>query len=365
MIHPKIAESIEQLWVRHPFFAEIASFCRYIPSQTIPTAGVYISKEGFNFSYNPKFIDGLNIKQVNYLMIHEMAHLISNHQLRRELKNLDPLLVNIAADCIINSEIEKTSGMGVYLERVTEDLLLVPKEYQGEWIMEDLYDWLLQDSNMKKVLGKHFDEHCEHEVTAQEAAAMVGPMIKAMKERGLDPGDFNTLVMELQRPVDNPLARMKKALSALISHVKERTWAKPSIIGVGKGFSRQAEAMTVLLDTSGSMEGAFDKVISFLLLKGVTVNLIQCDAKVQATKKIVNLHEYRKLAIKGLGGTVLQPGVNYAKNNYPKLPLVILTDGYTDDLNLLGFKFSTTILTVGQEVPIQAGKAKQFVIKHK
>jgi predicted metal-dependent peptidase len=75
------------------------------------------------------------------------------------------------------------------------------------------------------------------------------------------------------------------------------------------------------------------------------------------------------MKIKGLGGTTLQPGIDYI-NSHKGLKgnnLVILTDGYTDSLDFSKAKSNKVlILTTSAESPIASGKnVKQILVEKK
>ena len=361
-ITPKMSKSIEQLWAREPFYAEVLSKCRFIKSKTI-TAGVNITKAGMNFYWGEDFINSLTIKQMNYLMMHEVFHLISNHGIRG--KHYKKQLANICMDMIINSFLDTTHGMDLYMKHPAEPILLVPKEYNGKHIFEDLYKWIVDNNLEDYYMGMCFDMHPEDEVSPEEARQVAEEVLKSLKERGLLKGNLEEFIHELIKPADNPILKMKMDLAQQIKSAKQKTWSKPSLFGCGKGFRRKSKQLTVLLDSSGSMHDEFDKVLSYIFLKDVEINLIQCDAEVQREDRVTTMNQLKKLRIQGLGGTVLQPGVDVAKKKFPQDPFVILTDGYTDSLDVSGFSREVLILTCGDSAPISRGNCKQYVIESK
>ena len=367
MLNEKLSTSIEQLHVRTPFFGDLATLCNFIKTDKVPTAAVNFTKDAMNYYYNEDFVNSLNQKQVNYLMVHELSHLISNHQGRCEWLGLNHQKVNIASDRIINSTIEKMPGYSAktMYERPTEDLLLIPKEYTGEWIMEDVYKWEKgEDKNSgdgkgdpnspfdQAADGKSFDIHIKDEISQEEKEAIIKDIIKAAKNRGTVTADIEEMIGELTRVVDNPLKKIKGNLAKEIARLKVRTWARPSLIGVGKGFRRQSVSFTVVLDTSGSMFGEFEEVLSYLLLRDVQIDLIHADTEVKKVERLQSNKDVKKIKINGGGGTILQPAIDFAKKTFPSQPLVVLTDGYCDNLNVTGFKGITNIVTCGTDVSV-------------
>ena len=133
-----------------------------------------------------------------------------------------------------------------------------------------------------------------------------------------------------------------------------------------KGHKKYKNEINVLLDTSGSMGGEFEKVLSYIFQNDIHINLIQCDAQIQAVHHIKDKKELEKMKIRGLGGTTLQPGLDFIANKKNKIHMFnicILTDGYTDSLNFKNIKTKTLILSTADKCPIQHdnGKVKQVL----
>jgi len=72
------------------------------------------------------------------------------------------------------------------------------------------------------------------------------------------------------------------------------------------------------------------------------------------------------MKIHGLGGTVLQPSIDYVVEHYNEYNTVLLTDGYCDNLDLSKVKGRVLMITVGTKVPIARsnGKVKQIVLEN-
>ena len=74
-----------------------------------------------------------------------------------------------------------------------------------------------------------------------------------------------------------------------------------------------------------------------------------------AALEIKDKRELEKMKISGLGGTILQPGIDFMvdkKNKIYMYNTVILTDGYTDSLNFRMVKTKTLILSTAEKCPI-------------
>jgi predicted metal-dependent peptidase len=156
------------------------------------------------------------------------------------------------------------------------------------------------------------------------------------------------------------------------SHVfgtkKQKTIVRPNrrgIVGL-KGHKKYRTEINVILDTSGSMGGEFEKVLSYVFQNDIEINLIQIDAQVQEVLKIKDKKQLERMRIRGLGGTVLQPAIDHMTDPKHKIHTnntVILTDGYTDSLDFRNVKTQTLILSTSSKCPVSYdnGRVKQIV----
>ena len=91
-----ISASLLRLRMKSPFFATLALFARFIPTQTIPTAAT----DGKDIFYNPDFLQSLPAPQQDGLLLHEVLHAALLHVIRRGVR--DAQRWNIAADIVVN-----------------------------------------------------------------------------------------------------------------------------------------------------------------------------------------------------------------------------------------------------------------------
>ena len=157
-----------------------------------------------------------------------------------------------------------------------------------------------------------------------------------------------------------------KEIKRTISHhifgaTKRKSITRPNRRGIEgiKGKKKYKNVINVILDTSGSMCGDFERVLSFVFQNDIHINLIQIDTEVKMVEDIKTKRDLQKVMIKGMGGTVLQPVIDFVNNPKNKLNSfnnVLLTDGYTDTLNFSQVHGKTLILTTSQHHIIQTQK---------
>lgn len=152
-IHEKLLNGIQQLLidtkVNLPYYGEFNLHVNFHEQDTIGTCAVNVTSKGMNFYYSPKFLADMSQKEVNFITLHEDFHLLFDHPKRTVTGQYDHKMSNIVQDMIINH---------VIWEDITHDFveipkspdgknmaLFVPKEYTGNLIFEELYEWMKEE----------------------------------------------------------------------------------------------------------------------------------------------------------------------------------------------------------------------------
>lgn len=129
-----ISASLLRLRMKSPFFATIALFAKFVPSQQIETAAT----DGKDIFYNPDFLNSLPTAQQDGLLLHEVLHAALMHVLRRGVR--DHILWNIASDIAVN---------GIIMQQAVFELppgRLRDKELE-HFSAEEIYELLLKDNS--------------------------------------------------------------------------------------------------------------------------------------------------------------------------------------------------------------------------
>lgn len=213
------------------------------------------------------------------------------------------------------------------------------------------------------------DAHLPDDIPQELKREIVEGIMTKLKNRGLESGEVEAIINKLRKTEKDYLKEIKRTMSNhIFGTMKEKTIVRPNRRGISglKGHKKYSNEINVLLDTSGSMGGEFEKVLSYIFQNGIRMNLIQCDARIQQVIKIKDKKELEIMKIKGLGGTTLQPGLDFMTDKKNKIYMyntVILTDGYTDSLNFKDVHTKTLILSTAEKCPIQYdnGRVKQIV----
>jgi predicted metal-dependent peptidase len=463
--------------VNLPFYGEYNLHINFHEQDSIGTCAVNVTSKGFNFYYSPKFLENMSQKEVNFIDIHEIFHLLFSHPKRTITGQYDHKISNIAQDMIINHVIwEDISHNFVEIPKSADGknmALFVPKEYKGKLIFEELYEWLkeekekfkdkesktskcktcngsgenqpgqgksegqesegkgqgkskqpgdkgqkgeseeqsdCQDCNgtgnesdndasgnpsygpygknpskngesidtwsldqifkdLENGTGEYLDKHISDDVPEEMREAIVQDVIERLASRGLSAGNIETTLNKLRKKRKDYLKEIKRAVSNIIfGTVKQKTIVKPNrrqISGL-KGNRKVKTKINVGLDTSGSMggQGTFEKVLNYVYQNDIEINFMESDTQVNWVQKIKSARKLESIPIKGLGGTCLNPMIDYIVEHHNDCNSVFLTDGYTDVLDFSKVKGKVLIISVGVKCPIGKtnGKVKQIVI---
>lgn len=434
-LHPKIVQARLQMMLDAVDLPYYGNFLFHISGfhqrQDIKTCAVNITSAGMQFYYNPDFLDSIPQKMVNFIVLHEIYHLLWSHPKRTVSGAFDPKMANIAQDMIIN-HLLYSDIIGDFIEVPKYPdgknmAIFLPDEYDGPLIFEYLYDWLKErqedflnkkikmssnsageesDSenepsekekgygpygkkpakydkgdqkidtfslehifeNIDNTNGEYMDDHIPDTVSEDVRETIISSTIEKLISRGFTTGN-NVIdsLNKLRKKRKDHLSYIKKALSNdIFGGKKVKTISKPNRRGIEglKGRRKCKFKIVVLLDTSGSMAGLFEQTLSYIHRNDIEMDLIETDTEVKWIKKIKSSKGLQSLQIKGLGGTILQPGIDLISQKFNNTNVLILTDGLCDKLDLSKIKGNILIISVNKEVPIKAsnGKLKQIVV---
>ena len=231
------------------------------------------------------------------------------------------------------------------------------------WSTEQLFE------NYENGTGEYLDKHMGDDVPEEMREAMVRDVMERLQARGLSAGNVETTLNKLRKKRKDYLREIKRAVSNMIfGTIKQKTIVKPNrrqIAGL-KGVRKVKTMVNVCLDTSGSMggSGTFERVLSYVYRNDIEINFMESDTQVNWVQKIKSKKGLESIPIKGLGGTYMQPMLDYVVEHHNDCNTVLLTDGYTDTLDCSKLKGKLLIISVGVKCPIGKtnGRVKQIVL---
>ena len=303
----------------------------------------------------------LNDLGLRFVLAHEMLHVALNHAGR--LRGRDPLMWNLACDFVINHWlIEMSVGIspyGVFLDKnlqgksADEIYLLISRDVKLRKKMTTLKDLKAGESNSKKSCDMlDTDPSYFSDLTDACKYALLQGMFMHKDlggSRGNLPADLEEEIYVLNQPPIPWQVELAEWITKNFPNVpKIRTYARPSrrqsaTPDIPRASYKKphidykTRTFGVILDTSASMDKkllakCLGAIASYSKAQNVEqVRLIYCDAQ-PYDEGWVNVKDLeQKVKIKGRGGTVLQPAVNYLENalDFPnKAPILVLTDGF-------------------------------------
>jgi predicted metal-dependent peptidase len=230
------------------------------------------------------------------------------------------------------------------------------------WSKEQIFQ------DMENGTGEYLDKHMSDEVPEEMREAMVKDVMERLAARGLSAGNVEQTLNKLRKKRKDYLREIKRAVSNMIfGTVKQKTIVKPNrrqIAGL-KSNRKVKTKINCILDTSGSMGGTFERVLSYIYRNDIEINLIEADTEVKWIENIKNKRKLETMVIKGLGGTILQPAIDLVADQFNEFNTVVLTDGYCDSLDLSKIKGKVLMVSIGVKVPISRSnnRVKQIMVE--
>ena len=352
------------LLLRHPFFGNMATRLKIeAADEWLMTAAV----DGRKLYFNTQFFNAMTNKEIEFVIAHEILHMVFDHLRRREDRN--PMLYNIAADYKVNNLLVRDKiGNKPKIVDCFQDF-----KYDSD-TSEEIYDKLFEDAKkagkeLQDLLdeldknGEMLDEHLDMEgdgegddkkegkgrpkYSKEELAKIRDEIKEAMISSaqsagaGNVPGEISRMIKELTEPKMNWREILRQQIQSTIRN--DYTFARPSRKGwhtgavlPGMNFMDTID-VAIGLDMSGSIGD--DQAKDFLgEIKGIMDEFKQYNIKLWCfDTKVYNEQDFSAdggtdlmdYDIMGGGGTDFDANWQYMKANdiQPK-KFIMFTDGY-------------------------------------
>ncbi len=355
----KITTARVSLLLKKPFFGNMATRLKLIEKPEIMTAAT----DGRHLWYAPEFIDRLDVKQVEFLLAHEVLHVAFEHMLRRG--DRDPSGWNVAADYAINQILDDE---GIGSKPTGDDAPLLDSQYRNlsaEQIYDGLSDWQKQqkildvhvdlDKGEAKIKDKNGKEHKinlpklskgEQDQLKDEIKNSLLQSAKAAQSSGAGniPAGLDRLISDITQPKLDWRSMLRQTIKSQIKN--NYTWMRPSrkmysTNAVLPGLDVQNELdICISIDTSGSISN--DMLKDFLSeINGIAEEFddykikIWCfDTDVHNPEDFVSWDGRQIVSYQpeGHGGTDISVNWRWMEQNEIKPQLLVcFTDGETWD----------------------------------
>lgn len=348
------------LLLRHSFFGNLATRLKLTNAdEWCATAAT----DGQKFYYNSRFIMMLKPKEVEFLVGHEVLHVVYDHFGRRGTR--EPRMWNVANDYAVNADL-KRHKVGEFIRTVP---CLYEQKYDGK-TSEEIYDDLMKNAqkiNLDDLVDQLIDDHMDGDEEGDgdgdgegkdgkgkrpkmspEERERVRQEIKQAIINAAQSADAGTLpagVQRLIRDVTDPVMPWRELIQTnLTSAIRtDYSWMRPSRRGwhmdaVMPGMTPGEEIdVVVAIDMSGSISNKqaqnFLGEISGMMeaFDGYKVHVFCFDTEIYNPADFTseNLDTIDGYEPQGGGGTDFDAIFNYLKSegNVPKR-LIVFTDGY-------------------------------------
>ena len=345
------------LLLKAPFFGQLAT------RMTLTNADEWCgtaATDGRKFYYNSEFVNNMPLKQLEFLVGHEILHAVYDHMGRRGDRM--PRLSNIAADYCVNQDlVEQRIG-----EKISVVPILFDNKFRG-WSYEEVYDYLYENSDKidisqleKMLLDDHLEEDGDGDgdqeggskpKLSKEEAQQIrdeikGAVISAAQAAGA--GNLPAGVKRLLKDITAPVIGWKELLQQQITAVikNDYTWARPSRRGwhldaVMPGLKPgEMIDICIAMDQSGSISEEDSK--AFLgEIKGIMeafdeykITLWCFDTEVYNVKTYTsdNIEDIENYEPMGGGGTDFEVNWEFMKQeNIEPKKFIMFTDGMPFD----------------------------------
>ena len=359
-VREKIITARISLLLKQPFFGNMATRMELVNAdEWLGTAAT----DGRRLYYNSEFFKDLNVKEIEFVIGHEILHVCYDHFGRREHR--DPRLYNCAADYCVNADlIESKVG-----QRLRKTPGLYDKKYQG-WSSEEIYDHLYENADkiniddlVDQLLDEHMDGEDEDNGSSQDGEGGKRPrlskeerdaikdeikeaMLQAAQASGAGnlPKGIGRLIRDLTEPKLNWRELLPQQIQSTIKsdfsflRPNRKGWHSDAIMaGL---LPEDTIDICVSVDSSGSMLTPMLRDI-MSEIKGIMEQYTEFRVQVWSFDTEVynhqvftsdNLDEITEYEVQGGGGTSFDVNWDWMKENNvePKL-LVFFTDMATGD----------------------------------
>jgi predicted metal-dependent peptidase len=337
------------LLLRHPFFGNMATRLKIEEGTNwVKTAAT----DGRSIYFNRDFFAPLSVKQIEFVIAHEILHNVFDHMGRRDGR--DPQIFNIAADYCVNGQLvrdrigeHKIEGIQIFHD---------PKYYGmgAEEVYDDIYE--KHDEESLKALGQLLDDHIDWgeqgkdgqpKYTKEELKQIRDEIREATMQAaqaagaGNTPANVQRMIKELTEPKMNWREIIRQQIQSTIKNdysfmrPNRKGWHMSAILP-GTNFDETID-ICVGIDMSGSIgdEQAKDFISE---IKGImqeykdfNMKLWCFDTRVynEASFNGYNADEFDDYEVRGGGGTEFDANWEYMKENdiVPK-KFIMFTDGY-------------------------------------
>lgn len=342
-------------------------------------AGVRMDTEPFTLTINPLLLGKYKIKEMIYIICHEIEHLILDHPSEgiRLNPNRNPSeheKLNIAMDASVNDRLNYETNSHSNIMSIPPKLIdssVLSKMFNLKNIipMQDFlyyYRLIPKNSDMGNnnlnipntsrersvVTEKDSNGRINHEWTDSDTSEDIKERTKDFvkrvvegiqdENRGLFPAYQQEALNKILKPAEIKWEQVLKKYIGLIPIPYKKTKMRlnrrqPERFDIPGRINDRTIRLVVAIDTSGSMsnkmlERVFIEIFEILKKSKFELTIIECDAKIGRVYQARKLNDIN-LKVTGRGGTSFTPVIEYINKagKFRDAVLVYFTDGFGEN----------------------------------
>ena len=309
--------------------------------------------------FNPIIFLGLNMKQMETTIKHEILHIVSMHIVRaKELKDkYSTLAINMAMDIVVNQYLDYLPPYAVTLQWANSNYPLNLEPYETfEYYVEKIQTELdLQEADEHgEEVDNYENENIENEFNIEhthdiweESDEIDEKTIKEFTEKFVDSAQKGKMANYLEGMIsalknskgELPWNLYLKKLMGTVESNKKKTITRrnrrqPNRLDLRGELRGHKAEIVVALDTSGSISDeefkqAIKEVLNIVKNYNHEITIIECDNQIRRAYKVKSIKDIKE-RINIRGGTKFSPVFEYANRKKTNL-LVYFTDGKGED----------------------------------
>jgi predicted metal-dependent peptidase len=323
----KLDKAKAQLLGKSPFFATLMMGTPLIEDDSIPTAAT----DGKKIYYNAAFIDGLSVDLVQFVLAHELGHMMYEHVHRRGSRNRQ--VFNYAGDYAINLLL-KDDGFTIW------DKALVDDKYR-DMSTEQIYTELMKNPPppQKDGMGQDLRDPEGGPEQAQQNASEMRQRVAQAANVARMAGKMSEGIAKLVDEVLNPKVRWQDLLRDYMTRANkdDESWSRRNRrfgdVYLPARYSERMGEIVIIGDTSGSIgQEELNQVAAEVnaiaeQVRPECIRVIWADTRV-AGEQVFEIGEEIKFDPKGGGGTDMRVPLEHVRQYDPEV-VILATDGYT------------------------------------
>lgn len=363
-----LSQAIIRLYDEERFYAELVLQMDRILTNKIPTAGVCI-KTRIQLHVNPEFFASKSLREQVAILKHECQHILNDHigrakeiapdvyakktnedQIDSMINGAKHQVMNIAADCSINSGIRDIPKEGVFPK-----MFKLEEHQTFEWYIEHLKD-NEKLKELTEVDGHSLWNESEggKEELKEKIRKAVNDAAGKTKAVGKMTASDELLIDRLNyKPRDwkSDLKRFAaRTMETALSNSKKKRNRRYGIMYPGV-IKEEVLHIGVAIDTSGSVsDEALCQFIAEIgnIAKYATVTVVEADSEVKNSYLFDPKKQYK---VSGRGGTAYQPAFDFFTDGTGVDGVIYFGDMDCFDEKLIKPKYPVLWAIVGNQKP--------------